>query len=92
MYSVWNQCFSLKASPRVAVVVSQVCVLATPPTPGDGRESPKTRVYSPLMTSTQFMELAQLCSDQAILATHLLSMAKALSSSEQPTANSRHCV
>ena len=58
--------------------------------PGDTRESPKSRVYYPEMTSNQFMELIQLCPDHAMLGTYLLTMAKSVSAAENNTAQSKH--
>ena len=40
------------------------------------------------MTSKQFMELAQLCPDHTLLGNNLLSTAKSLSTTEQPTTTS----
>ena len=52
------------------------------------RDSPKSRVYYVQMTSSQFIELAQLCPDHNEFGGHLLSMAKALASSQHPTSES----
>jgi spatacsin len=49
------------------------------------REGPHSRVYYPQMTSAQFAELAQLCPDHNEVGSHLLSMAKSLSTTQQQT-------
>ena len=46
-----------------------------------------TRVYDPRMNTSEFMELAQLCSDQTILGSHLLSLARSLAGNEQQSEN-----
>lgn len=53
---------------------------------GDYYGSPKARIYNPQMSSSQFIELVQLCSDHTILGNHLLTMAKSLSATEHPSA------
>lgn len=50
---------------------------------GDYYGSPKARIYNPQMSSSQFMELVQLCSDHTVLGNHLLAMAKSISTTEQ---------
>ena len=52
------------------------------------REGPHSRVYYPQMTSAQFAELAQLCPDHNEVGSHLLSMAKSLSTTQQQTTHS----
>ena len=46
-------------------------------------------MYYVQMTSSQFVELAQLCPDHNEIGSHLLSMAKSLSSSEPLTTQSK---
>ena len=41
------------------------------------------------MTTNNFISLAQLCADSALLGSHLLSMSKSLSGSEQPSESSK---
>ena len=47
----------------------------------------RIRVYERNMTTSQFMNLCSLCNDRALLGQHLLSMAKSLSGSENPSEN-----
>ena len=56
------------------------------------RGSPRSRVYYAQMTSAQFAELAQLCPDHNQVGDHLLSMARSLSATEQPTTGSEYHV
>ena len=58
----------------------------------EGRGSPRSRVYYAQMTSAQFAELAQLCPDHNQVGDHLLSMARSLSATEQPTTGSEYHV
>lgn len=53
------------------------------------RESPRSSVYFAQMTSSQFVELAQLCPDHNEIGSHLLTLAKSLSASEPLTTQSK---
>ena len=52
---------------------------------GVERDYSRVKVYQPLMTTNQFMDLAQLCTDHSVLASHLLSMGKSMAGAENPT-------
>ena len=56
----------------------------------EGRDSPRARVYFAEMSSSKFLELAQLCPDLNEVGVHLLSVAKSLAASQHPTSGSEY--
>ena len=52
---------------------------------GEEHEYSRVKVYEPNMSTSNFMSLAQLCQDHALLGSHLLSMTNSLASSEHPS-------
>ena len=65
----------------LCVQVCNVCSMII----GVEQEYSRVKVYQPLMTTNQFMDLAQLCTDHSVLASHLLSMGKTMAGTESPT-------
>ena len=52
---------------------------------GEEHEYSRVKVYEPHISTSNFMSLAQLCQDHALLGSHLLSMTNSLASSEHPS-------
>ena len=67
---------------KLAATLHNACILYSL---GEEHDYSRVKVYEPHMTTSNFMSLAQLCIDHALLGSHLLTMTKSLLGEDQPS-------